>query len=257
MRTTAFYYVGLICGGASLWYGGFSSAAQEATVPFRVCAVAGTPEQPWVGVVWTDDDAAFLLKPGDTIRGYTLKTVDVGTGQVVFSAPDRDVALMVEPDAAFAERNRREISERVENEPTTLTMEDFLDRYATVALADGTRLERPAGGWPSEPVTYEDFVKQYEHIVEKGLNPVDEELAARMRELGEERARDSQRPSAPEDLEGRRLEALRQMAESAGMPPPSPEDLKPVTREEFLRRHSSPADSPEAEGILALPEAQR
>lgn len=256
MRTSTFY-VGLICGLASLWYGGFSSAAQEATVPFRVCAVAGTAERPWVGVVWTNDDAAFLLKPGDTARGFTLKSVEIAEARVVFSAGDREVTLTVASDPAFAERNRAEILEGEESESAALTMDDFLDRYAAVVLADGTRLDRPAGGWPREPVTYEDFVRQYEHLVEKGLDPVDEELAARMRELGEERARELQRPITPEELERQRLDALRQMAEFAGMLPPSPEDLKPVTREEFLRRHGFSADSAEVEGVRALPEAQR
>lgn len=208
-------------------------------LPFRVCGLVGTPDKPWVGVVWRDSEEALLLRPGQSTRGYTLKQVDIVTGRVFFERDGSEFACEVEEDPAFAAKN---MASPIEPEPARIvTAEEFLNRYPVVVLADGTRLERPAGGWRNEPVTFEEFLKLHEGEVGAGLTAAEDEWAARMAEAAAESQKAAQQLQTPEDLEKARYEGLKQMAAEVGMEPPSPEDLKPVTYDDFLRMHGDAA----------------
>jgi len=205
-------------------------------VPFRVCALAGTAERPWVGLVWKDSDEAALLKIGDMFRGYTLKSVDIPAGVVVFEAGGREFPLSVDADPAFAERHLSIASGAASR---LVTAEDFLNQYSVVVLADGTRLERPAGGWKTQPASFEEFLAQHKEWEGVGLTAADDEWAARMAEAAAESAEAARRLQTPEDIERAKFEALQKMAAEIGTEPPKPEDLKPVTYEDFIRLHGT------------------
>ncbi len=205
-------------------------------VPFRVSALAGTVERPWVGLVWKDSDEAALLKMGDVFRGYKLKSVDIAAGAVVFEAEGREFTLPVEADPAFAERYLPADSQP---EARLVTAEDFLNQYSVVVLADGTRLERPAGGWQVQPTTFEEFLAQHKEWEGVGLTAADDEWSARMAEAAAESAEAARKLQTPEDIERAKFEALQKMAAETGLESPKPEDLKPVTYEDFIRLHGT------------------
>jgi hypothetical protein len=223
------------------------------SAPFRVCGLAGTAEKPWVGIVWKDDEQAYLLRLGEAARGYALKRVDVAAGRVIFEKDGAETVFEVEADPEFAERHAPTPVGPVEQE--VVTAADFLNKFSVVTLADGTRLERPPGGWPTEPVTFDDFVKQYEGREMPGLTAQDIELAERMKEAAAESERAAQQMQSPEDMERARMEALKKMAAEAGMEPPSPDMLKPTTYEDFIRMHGDVATpvSPVSDGEAETP----
>lgn len=233
----------LICGFLLLGLGtGLARATAEPLAegaPFRVCALAGTEERPWVGIVWKDTEEAALLKIGDVFRGYKLKSVNMRDGVVVFESQDREWLLAVEADPVFAEKYQP--AGTGAELDTYVTAEEFLNRYSVVVLADGTRLERPPGGWKSEPVTFEEFLAQHKSWEGAGLTAVDEELAARMAEAAAESQKAAQQLQSQEDIEKARYEALKRMAAELGVEPPKPDDLKPVTYEDFIRMHGEAA----------------